>query len=487
MNIVLICCDALRGDVGKAAGMPFDVCPDVDRLGKAGTNFRHAYCTAPLCVPSRISMLTGRWPDAHRVRMNLDAKDAVFAKDIYQVAREAGYFTGLSGKNHTYLTSADVNFWREFSHEGGYRGSDANSDIAAFDSWLKTLDMGVAHDPTPFPLEAQLSYRIASEAINFLHQADGRPFLLQMSFPEPHGPSQVPNPYWNMFHPDDMPAPVPGPEVLPKMGYRMNWLNHLEEDGTPGFGHDWRRYLSNYFGAVRMVNDQIARFIEALRDLGLSKDTLIVFVADHGDYLMQYGVGRKGVGLSEALTHIPMIWSGANLPAQTANELDFVSMADVMPTLCEVMHQPIPQGVQGRSLWKLLNGERREGNDFESAYVTAGLGGLFYDARDNIPISIAEAPRNHHLWDTLNKVTQSGNEKMVRKGEWKLIYDMMGCGQLYHLATDPHETNNLFNKQETRSFQNQLMAELTKWLLRSESAIVKRSLADQTRSTQSDL
>lgn len=487
MNIVLICCDALRGDVGKAAGMPFDVCPDVDRLGKAGTIFRHAYCTAPLCVPSRISMLTGRWPDAHRVRMNLDAKDAVFTKDIYQVAHEAGYFTGLSGKNHTYLTSADVDFWREFSHEGGYRSPDADSDVAAFESWLKNIDMGVAHEATPFPIGVQLSYRIASEAIDFLHRAGGRPFFLQMSFPEPHGPSQVPKPYWNMFHPDEMPKPVPGPEALPGMGYRMNWLNQLEEDGTPGFDQDWRRYLSNYFGAIRMVNDQIARFVEALHLLGLFENTLIVFVADHGDYLMQYGVGRKGVGLSEALTHIPMIWSGAGLPPMPANTRDFVSMADVMPTLCEAMHQPVPQGVQGRSLWRVLHGEKHQGTDFETAYVTAGLGGLFYEARDDIAVTIAEAPRNHHLWDTLNKVTQSGNEKMVRKGEWKLIYDMMGYGQLYHLATDPHEINNLFGKPEVRPFQMQLMAELTKWLLRSESAVVKSSLITQSTSTQSDL
>ena len=487
MNIVLICCDALRGDVGRAAGMPFDVCPDIDRLGRAGSNFRHAYCTAPLCVPSRISMLTGRWPDAHRVRMNLDAKDAVFTKDIYQVAHEAGYFTGLSGKNHTYLTSADVDFWREFSHEGGYHSADAPSNVTAFDSWLKKLNMGVANEPTPFPLETQLSYRIASEAINFLHQAGSRPFFLQMSFPEPHGPSQVPKPYWNMFHPDDIPTPIPGPEVLPSMGYRMNWLKRLEEDGTPGFGQDWRRYLSNYFGAVRMVNDQIARFVDALRNLGLFTDTLVVFVADHGDYLMQYGLGRKGVGLSEALTQIPMIWSGANLPALPPNTRDFVSMADVMPTICEAMRQPIPEGVQGRSLWKTLEGEKRQGSDFESAYVTAGLGGLFYEANDNIPVTIAEAPRDHHLWDTLNKVTQSGNEKMVRKRDWKLIYDMMGYAQLYHLASDPHEINNLFGRPEVRSIQNELMTGMVEWLLRSESVVVKSSLISQTKSTPSDL
>lgn len=407
----------------------------------------------------------------------MDARDAVFTKDIYQVARQAGYVTGLSGKNHTYLTSRDVDFWREFSHQGGYRAPSAGHDVAEFESWLKSLNMGVAQEETAFPLEVQLSYRIASEAINFLHYTAGRPFFLQMSFPEPHGPSQVPKPYWNMFDPAEMPEPKPGPEAIPRLGYRMQWLSRLEEDGTPGMRDDWRRYLSNYFGAVRMVNDQIARFLGALHDLKLDKNTVIVFVADHGDYLMQYGLGRKGVGLSEALTHIPMVWSGGDLPALPHNTRDFVSMADVMPTLCDVMDQPIPAGVQGNSLWRMLHGEAHSSRDFESAYVSVGLGGLFYDAADNISLAIAEGPHSIHLWDTLNKVTQSGCEKMVRVGEWKLIYDMMGYGQLYHLPSDPGEMNNLFGQQRTEATQRRLMEELTRWLLRSESAVASGSLS----------
>jgi arylsulfatase A-like enzyme len=475
MNIILICCDALRGDVGKASGMQLDVCPTIDRLGAAGTRFHHAYCTTPLCVPSRISMLTGRWPDVHRVRMNLDAEDAAFSRDIYQVARDAGYVTGLTGKNHTYLTARGVDYWREFGHEGGYHAPNAATD-ADFDIWLKTLNMGVSQQPSPFPLEAQLSHRIVSEAITFLQKANGRPFLLQVSFPEPHGPSQVPKPYWNMFDPAEMPQPHPGPEALPRLGYRMQWLSRLEEDGTPGISGDWRRYLSNYFGAVRMVDDQVARLVNTLHDLKLNDETLIVFVADHGDYLMQYGLGRKGVGLSEALTHIPMVCTGASLPALPANTHNFVSMADLMPTFCDAMQQPVPAGVQGNSLWRILHGEKPESRDFESVYVSTGLGGLFYDAADETPLSIAEGRSDHHLWDTLNEVTQSGCEKMVRKGDWKLIYDMMGYGQLYHLPSDPGEINNLFGQQDAKIPQAQLMEELTRWLLHSQSAVTTNSL-----------
>jgi len=476
-NVVLICCDAFRGGLGKSAGMQFDVCPHIDELGAAGMTFRHAYCTMPLCVPSRISMLTGRWPDAHRVRMNLDAADAVFTKDLYQVAREGGYRTALTGKNHTYLKPNDVNFWSEYGHEGGHRDANSQAEVPSFEQWLKKQDMNVVQEPTPYPIEVQLSYRIVSDAIRFVRETGDHPFLLQVSFPEPHGPIQVPEPYWNMFDPGEMSEPKPGAEALRRLGYRMEWLSRLQEDGTPRSHGDWRRYLSNYFGAIRMVDDQIARLVAELDATGIRQRTLIVFVADHGDFMMQYGLGRKGVGLSEALTHIPMVWNGAGIPASPANTRDMVSMADVMPTLCDAMGLKTPEGVQGRSLWKTLHDDASEERP-KSVYASAGLGGLYYDASDDPPLTVGEAPKNHHLWDTLNKVTQSGNQKMVRMGDWKLIYDMMGSGQLYNLKEDPYELSNRFGEESVRTIEAQLMQQLVRWLQYMENTVAqgKRSI-----------
>lgn len=467
MNILLIVCDALRGGLGKRAG-GLDVCPTLDRMADRGASFDHAYCTIPLCVPSRISMLTGRWPDAHRVRMNLDAHDAVFIQDIYQVAKERGYRTGLSGKNHTYLAASDADFWREYGHEGAV-GRKSSLQVQEFERWLRNLDMGVANEETPFPLEVQLSYRIVSDAIDFLEQEDDRSFFLQVSFPEPHGPSQLPKPYWNMFLPEAIHQPVPGPEVLRRMGYRMQWLHRLEYDSAPYSDETWRRYLSNYFGAIRMVDDQIARLFDCLHERGLDKNTLIVFVADHGDYMMEYGLGRKGVGVYDSLTHIPMIWAGPGV-RQPRTQV-FVSMADVMPTLCDAIGADIPAGVQGSSLWKLLQGDPVQSDTFRSVYTSTGLGGLYYDASDNAPVSIAEDKKDPHRWDTLNMVTQSGNQKMVRMGEWKLTLDMMGYGQLFHMATDPQEQVNLFNNIHYAKVQRELMHELVRWTMRMEDTL----------------
>jgi arylsulfatase A-like enzyme len=151
-------------------------------------------------------------------------------------------------------------------------------------------------------------------------------------------------------------------------------------------------------------------------------------------------------------------------------------MADVMPTLCEAMGQSAPEGVQGRSLWNLLHGGDEPEEKFASVYASTGLGGLYYDAGDHPPFSVGEAPHNPHLWDTLNKVTQAGNQKMLRTRDWKLIYDMMGYGELYHLATDPDEINNLFGQAHVAVAQARLMQELTRWLIRTEDTLSGSSM-----------
>ncbi|MDG2532659.1 sulfatase-like hydrolase/transferase [Sphingomonas sp. HITSZ_GF] len=468
-NIILLITDQTRAGLTRKSGYPLDTMPTADALAARGVDFARAYCTIPACTPSRISMLTGRWPQAHRVRMNLNPQDAFFDKDIYQVARSQGYRTGLCGKNHTYLKAKDVDVFRDYSHEGGPKDG-LTPEQAKFEEWLKGLDFNVALEPAPFPLETQLPYRIVSDAIDFMGAAKGSPFFLQVSFPEPHDPEQVPAPYWDMFPPDKLPPRAAGPEVIPQLGYRAQWLDRLAKDGFPDTEKQWRRYVSNYLGALRMVDDQVKRMLDFMQGAGLLDNTIIVRVADHGDYLMDYGLARKGVGLPEDLTRIPMTWTGPGIrPNPAFEKTAFVSMADVMPTLCEAMGADIPAGVQGRSLLPLLRGQDFPAEEFRSIVSQVGLGGLYYEASDKVPVSIARTTGGH--WDELDGVTQSGNMQMVRMGDWKLIYDMMGYGQLYNLARDPHELRNLFNQPAAAKAQSSLMAELAMWTIRNQDSL----------------
>ncbi len=473
-NIIFIIADQRTYGLSKATGYPLDTSPTLDRMQAAGMGFERNYCTMPLCVPSRISMLTGRWPEAHHVRMNLQAKDAYFEKDVYQVAKSQSYRTALMGKNHTYLTKNDVDAWREYFHDGGPRETNKSEEYAKFDQWLRGLHFNVADEPTPFPLEDQLPYRIMSDSLAFIDgsvkEYPTQPFLLQISIPEPHDPEQVPAPYWNMFPPESIPGRCAGPDQLDKLGFRAQWEYRMQQDESPQTEKLWRRYLSNYMGALRMIDDQIKRLLEHLDARGLSKNTLIVFTSDHGDSLMNYGIGHKGLDVHETVTHVPQIWYGYGVKHTPATERVFTSSADLMPTWCEVMGAEIPHGVQGRSLWPLLRGESFPAEEFRSMYTGVGVGGLYYDASDDVPLSAGQDPRGASF-DELNKVTLSGNQKMVRMGDWKLVYDMMGYGQMYNLREDPCQLKDFFNKPAFAKEQAALLAELAMWVIRVQDSL----------------
>ena len=467
-NIILIIADQRTYGLSKGTGFPLDTSPTLDRLQAQGVGFERNYCTMPLCVPSRISMLTGRWANAHRVRNNLMSSAAFFEKDVYQVAKQQGYRTGLCGKNHTYLRRDSLDAWREYSHDGGPH--EAGSQNAAFDKYLHDAHYNVVDKPTPFPLETQLPYRVVSDAMEFIDGTTNQPFLLQVSFPEPHNPEQVPSPYWNMFPPESVPARCGGPEMLSQLGYRLQWEYQMQQNASPQTEPLWRRYLSNYMGMLRLIDDQIKRLQGHLEQRGIAKNTLLVFTSDHGDALMNFGIGHKGLDVRETVTHTPQIWWGYGVKPNSKVVQSFTSMADIMPTLCEVMGAEIPDGVQGRSLWPLLRGNTYPKEEFRSVYTSVGLGGLYYTAEDHVPLAVGQDP-NGASFDELNKVTLSGNQKMVRMDQWKLVYDMMGYGKLYDLANDPCELKNLFNTPEHAAKQATLMAELAMWVIRTEDSL----------------
>lgn len=244
----------------------------------------------------------------------------------------------------------------------------------------------------------------------------------------------------------------------------------MQQNASPWSESSWRRYLSNYMGMLRLIDDQIKRLVDHLEAKGLMENTLCVYTADHGDALMNFGIGHKGLDLREQVTHTPQVWFGFGVKPNPEVARAFTSMADIMPTVCEVMGAQIPHGVQGRSLWPLLRGDSYPAEEFRSIYSSVGVGGLYYTAKDHVPLTIAGNPKIG-FFDELNMVTLSGNQKMVRMGDWKLVYDMMGYGSLYDLKSDPCELTNLFNKPEHAKEQAALMAELLMWVIRTEDSL----------------
>jgi arylsulfatase A-like enzyme len=457
-NIVIIMTDQQRADICKREGFALDTTPFLDSLAREGTWFNRAYTSMPVCAPARTSMLTGRYPNATRVRTNHNVPDATFQTDLIEVLRSQGYVTGLCGKNHTYLRPDKLDHWFELGHDGG-SGPDRTEQERAFDSYLRNLHHSAAYEATPFPVECQGPYRAVSSALSWINTVKDRPFFLWLSFAEPHNPYQVPEPYFSMFPPDSVPPTRSGKEAL------------AAETAFPDFDRQVVQARSNYFGMLRLIDDQIKRLIKSLKEKGLYDNTIFVCLSDHGDFVGEYGLVRKGPELPEVLTRIPMIFAGPDISASAQPHSAHVSIVDVMPTLCDAIGLVLPVGVQGRSLWPLLTGRDYPKEEFASAYSEHGFGGLHYTADDKLDPRREGAINNAVSYDELNSWSQSGTMRMVRKGEWKLVFDMQGAGQLYNLTKDPIELKNLYDDHDYSQIKQELLAEMMAWTLRVQDPL----------------
>ncbi|MFK4808745.1 sulfatase [Devosia sp. ZW T5_3] len=469
-NIVLIMTDQQRADFFASEGFPVNTMPFVEALGQTGTRFKRAYTPMPTCTPARSSMLTGRFPKASRVKQNWSPAESVtFSKDMPGMFRSAGYTFNIAGKNHSYLDADAFDF-----HGGPYSHTNGPADRAdasekAFDQWLFDLDHAVAGAPTPFPLENQLCHRIVSDAITCVDANGDKPFFLWLSLPEPHNPYQAPEPYYSMFSPDQMPDRVGSPQSSAARGGHWQWLQRLFEDKRPGYDADWRKYRAVYAGMLRMIDDQVERFVDHLKAVGQFDNTILIFLSDHGDYAGDHGLQRKGAGLPECLVRVPLIIAGPGV-IRRGNETDFVSLVDIFPTLCEAVGQEIPFGVQGRSLWPMLTGGSYPEAEFASIYAELGIGSLPYDAHERPALHF---PYEGPVIDELNSVTQSGNLKMVRKGKWKLLFDVTGAGALYDLDADPGELDNLYHQAGHATVRTDMLQTLLVWCIRTEDSLPK--------------
>jgi len=216
---------------------------------------------------------------------------------------------------------------------------------------------------------------------------------------------------------------------------------------------------------LRLIDDQVRRFVDHLDERRLLDDTLIVVLADHGDYAGDYGLQRKGAGLPECLIRVPLIFAGPGVVPQPALREEFVSLVDVMPTLCEAVGVEPPFGVQGRGLWPLLTGGDFPAEEFRSVYAELGFGGLPYGEGDDPPLHF---DREGPTFDELNSFTQGGNTKMVRMGHWKLLFALLGRGELYDLEEDPGELRNRFADPALAHVRLKLVEELLAWTIRTE-------------------
>ncbi|MBF0245220.1 MAG: sulfatase-like hydrolase/transferase [Planctomycetes bacterium] len=467
-NIILIMTDQQQVRASGREGFPLDTTPCQDRLAAEGRWFDRAYTAAPICLPARVSLMTGRFPSAHHCQTN-QQYDFRATDNLPELLQRGGYATALVGKNHSHLSPNNFDHYFELTHGGGaVHRHDAEREC---DDWVKALRHGVALEPAPFPVEATIPARAVTETCRWIDTVGPQPFFVWLSIPEPHNPYYVPEPYYSLFDPADLPPVIADAEAGAAKGYAYRALQELEHLGMPDIDKRMTRYRANYCGMLRLIDDQIGRLISHLDSRKLREDTLFIYVSDHGDYMGDYGLMRKGAGVSDSLMRIPFICSGAGVKKQGRSDAH-VSLVDVLPTLCEAAGQPLPVDVQGRSLWPMLQGRPYPEAEFGSILAEQGYGGRPWTEADNYDCHKQVAESGIHF-NELYPVAQSGSARMLRAGDWKLVIHESGEGELYNLVDDPAELSNRFSEPACALLRGELSLELARRLTQFQPASPK--------------
>lgn len=320
-NIVVLLCDQLRPDVLRAYGCNAIPTPNIDRLAQNGVVFDNAITQSPVCAPARASMMTGRYPSDHRVWTN----DVPFRDGLEYLPERmnrAGYRTGAFGKLH-HTPALDVKgFQVARLMEGGRLG-----DQEPYLEWLRQRHpdaKGVFH-PTE-QLQSRLSeaehheHWIASRALEFMKTAartDAEPFFAWISFQGPHTPLDPPPEVKGCCRADALPPRIRrrDPQICPvhryrKVVYDMNSVYGLPPDWQPDAA-GFRNMRCAYAEKVAAIDRQIGRILEQLESLQVLDRTTILFSADHGDLLGDFGHVTKGPFPYRGQLDIPLIVANA--------------------------------------------------------------------------------------------------------------------------------------------------------------------------------
>ena len=342
-NIVLLMTDQQRADSLGCYGGPSGgavATPHLDRLAAEGVTFDRAYCTNPICTPSRASLMTGHHLPRHGVTA-IDSPLAELHVMFPQRLRERGYRTGLVGKLHAQAGGIEAE--RRHPHDGFdvyelYYGGGAmmDSPLNAYAPWCKERRPDVYErlvkfekHAGPIPREVHMNTWAAERAAAFLDRepgrpgpqggskgppnaaaAPGRPFFLMVSVFDPH------NPYDD--HPPEAERRVDAsrlPPLIPPPGDRSAWPEAVERHAADNYFADFRdlseeevrRMRVGYHAEVALIDDLVGEVVAMLDERGLADDTLVLFCSDHGDLLGDHGLMVKGGVAYEANIRVPVI------------------------------------------------------------------------------------------------------------------------------------------------------------------------------------
>jgi arylsulfatase A-like enzyme len=494
-NVIMIVADELNIACMGCYGDPLIKTPNIDRLARMGVRFTEAYCATPLCTPSRVSMFTGQYTSTHQ-RFFVDEASHIGAEvpTLVSKLKEQGYTTAMIGKNHCFNQSF-LNRWfdvvEEYHHWGKERGEMRPSDQAVFD-WRHNdkrpmfqnfaekggstvLAEGLIDEPEPFPPEQCMTARIAEDAEAFLSQQGNKPFFMKYSFPDPHWPHVVCEPYFSMY-PPEMFEELPG---YNEVDWETHPFKHFIQSMVTGYDHytesERKKIMGIYYGMITFIDESVGRLLDAIEANGMLDNTLILFTADHGCFAGHFGLFGKTGGFYDSLMRIPLIAAGPGVDKDTTSKA-MISNVDFLPTILDWLGMEIPSYSQGLSFNHLF----MDPGDSHRKEIFGECGRLSAPP-PVFPISEFHVENIKRTetggWQWFIEYTANGRSAMIKRDGWKYCYNHSDMEELYHSEMDPHELVNLVNDEKFRDVKDRLKNRLMEWLLVEPHTVAGQHIA----------
>ena len=459
-NIILIITDQQRYDTIAALGFDHLKTPHLDRLVREGISFDDCHVNAPSCGPARCAFFTGCYPHTTGMLRNEQPWSQTWVPNLAR----AGYFTASIGKMHFTPFGVQGQFDYRYNVENKQRGRVAGGYR---DEWEKAMaahgidkyhetDLHARDDFDTslgaFPWEKDPDWHpdnfLGRMAVDWIGRYESdQPLFLEIGFPGPHPPYD-PTPDWIDLYADTKFPLVPlseserssQPPVFRDMAAHQNRTPGDSTKLLPNPTEAQRQHQRRYYMAnVSLIDAQIGRIRQALADRGLLDNSVIIFTSDHGDTLTDHFSSQKWT-MYDSVTRVPtLVWAPDRFAGgrRVAEQIEWFDLAG---TILDLAGAELPDPFEAQTLVPALEGCEFAGRE----YVFSEMG----------------------RWDRVGLTTDYMT--MVRSRQWKLVHFIdQPQGQLFDLAKDPDELENLWHDREHRAKRSELIQVMTEWLIRS--------------------
>ena len=439
-NIIFLMDDQHRFD---ALGMINKqvITPTLDSLAKEGVFFSEAVCQAPMCVPSRNSMMLGLYPNQNGVYRNSDGiKDEnVPVKTLAEYFKEAGYETAGFGKTHwgRYRTNTrgfETRYTSEIKEDGGITMLEMNPESKKkYNAEIADMGPGEENNLGYLGFTSKLEEEehrdgwVTKQAINYINKReDERPLFLYLSYMKPHAGHNVPKGYEDLYNADTIKyAEQPNwTEDKSPHSKGVNRRDMYREYWSKASKEEWQLMTMRYYANVTWIDDMMGRTLKALKEKGLLENTLIVYTSDHGEMLGERFYKFNKYNLYDASVRIPMLLSGTALPKEIKrNSVDKLSAenTDIVPTLLNFAEIKPDEKLLGENLLS----QKRNSATFAALHERKDEAAFMWRTPE------------YKLILVFNKKKNAANytEEDIKTGEF------------FNLKEDPKEWQNIYNSK----------------------------------------